>query len=698
MRVPGRFALLAGVLTASTAAAQVPAGGEFQVNTWTTGRQSHSEAAIAPDGSFVVVWEGRPDPFTAHVFAQRYDARGAPQGGEFRLCGPTGYHIFPHMAMDGKGNFVVVWGGSYPAPLGVFGRRFDAAGAPLGAEFRVASASFNPGDVAMHPDGRFVVTGIAYNYLGDEDIGGWARRYAADGSPLGGPFLVNTYTTRAQQLPQAAFDGAGRFVIAWYSNTQDGSGYGVYAQRYAADGARLGGEFRVNSYTTEDQMFVAADAAPEGDFVVTWSSFGQDGSGRGVYAQRYDGSGAPRGGEFQVNSYTIFDQTSPVVAVAEAGRFVVAWSSFSQDGSSYGAFAQRFEESGARLGAEFRVNVFTPGVQATSDVAVDRVGNITTSVISNLQDGNDYGVFGRRYGGLLPTALAVDTSGNGVLEPGETADVRPSWRNVNGASQAFAGALIDSLGTQTVTDPSGDYGTVPDGAVGACTDCYAVAVADPVPRPAAHLDTAVLESISPDAHGQQKWWRLHLGRSFTDVPPANPFYRFVETLVHYWVTGGCTAETYCPLTGTTREQMSAFVLVAKEGDGYVPPACGPTPVFADVPASSVFCRWIEELARRGVVSGCGGGNYCPTANVTREQMAVFVLRTLDPTLTPPACGTPMFADVPATSLFCRWIEELARRGVVTGCGGGSYCPTAAVTREQMGVFIAVTFGLTLYGP
>jgi len=65
---------------------------------------------------------------------------------------------------------------------------------------------------------------------------------------------------------------------------------------------------------------------------------------------------------------------------------------------------------------------------------------------------------------------------------------------------------------------------------------------------------------------------------------------------------------------------------------------------------------------------------------------------------PPACTTPMFNDVPASSPFCRWIEELARRGVVTGCGNGAYCPTADVSREQMSVFLASTFGLTLYGP
>jgi hypothetical protein len=195
-----------------------------------------------------------------------------------------------------------------------------------------------------------------------------------------------------------------------------------------------------------------------------------------------------------------------------------------------------------------------------------------------------------------------------------------------------------------------------------------------------------------------KTWTLHVGDSFTDVAGGS-FYRFVETLFHRGVTGGCATGQYCPAANTAREQMAVFVLVSKEGTGYSPVACG-TPVFPDVPASSPFCKWIEELVRRGVASGCGGGNFCPGAAVTREQMAVFVLRTLDPALNPPACtaGSEMFGDVPASSAFCKWIEELARRGVVTGCGGGNYCPAADVTREQMAVFLVATFGLTLYGP
>jgi len=347
------------------------------------------------------------------------------------------------------------------------------------------------------------------------------------------------------------------------------------------------------------------------------------------------------------------------------------------------------------------VNVFTTGLQFEAAVASDDVGNVVSAWTDDGRDGETLGVFVQRFGGLRPTALDVDTAGNRVWEQGESVDVRPTWRNVNGAAQTFAATLTNLVGpagaTYTLVDGAGTYGTVPNGTSAPCTDCYVVSVNNPATRPTQHWDASAVESITPDTQGQQKEWLLHIGNSFTDVPNSSGFYRFIETLLHNSITGGCGGTNYCPANSTTRDQMSVFVLVAKEGAGYVPPACAPPNLFNDVPETSPFCRFIEELANRGVVSGCGGGNYCPSQAVTRDTMAVFVLRTLDPALNPPACTTPVFADVPASNPFCRWIEELARRGVVSGCGGGNYCPTQPVTREQMGVFIGVTFGLTLYG-
>jgi hypothetical protein len=294
--------------------------------------------------------------------------------------------------------------------------------------------------------------------------------------------------------------------------------------------------------------------------------------------------------------------------------------------------------------------------------------------------------------------LVVDAGGNGVLQPNETAVVvAPSWRNTGTNPLALTGALTNFTGpagpTYTINDAAADYGTIPVATNQACTNCYAVTVTSTT-RPVVHWDATALETVTPSA--TTKNWLLHVGDSFTDVLATNPFYRFIETILHKGITGGCTAATYCPANSTAREQMAVFVLVAKDGPTANPPACG-TPIFTDVPASSPFCRWIEELSRRGVVAGCGANLFCPSDAVTRAQMAVFVLRTLDPALNPPACTTPIFNDVPANDPFCRWIEELSRRGVVVGCGGGAYCPNAPVTREQMAVFLTQTFTLTLYG-
>jgi uncharacterized repeat protein (TIGR01451 family) len=180
---------------------------------------------------------------------------------------------------------------------------------------------------------------------------------------------------------------------------------------------------------------------------------------------------------------------------------------------------------------------------------------------------------------------------------------------------------------------------------------------------------------------------------FIDVPPGHVFHNHVNTLARNQVTGGCGGGNYCPNASVTREQMAVFLLVSKEGAGYAPPACT-TPQFADVPCSSPFARWINELALRGITGGCGGGNFCPTAAVTREQMAVFLLATKEPPgYVPPACTTPVFGDVPCSSPFARWINELAARGITGGCGGGNYCPSAPNGRGEMAVFLVVTFGL-----
>ncbi|MDB5987018.1 MAG: hypothetical protein JWR16_2071 [Nevskia sp.] len=141
-----------------------------------------------------------------------------------------------------------------------------------------------------------------------------------------GPVLrVNTYATGDQQAPAIASDGAGNYLVVWQSDGEDGSLAGIYAQRYAANGTRLGGEFRVNSYTTNMQILPAVAMNAAGAFVIVWDSVGQNGNGLGVYGQRYAANGAPLGGEFKLNTSTNDMSTQIGIAIDASGNFAVAW-------------------------------------------------------------------------------------------------------------------------------------------------------------------------------------------------------------------------------------------------------------------------------------------------------------------------------------------------------------------------------------
>ena len=121
--------------------------------------------------------------------------------------------------------------------------------------------------------------------------------------------------------------------------------------------------------------------------------------------------------------------------------------------------------------------------------------------------------------------------------------------------------------------------------------------------------------------------------------------------------------------------------------------------FSDVAFNDLFDLLISKLVAGGITAGCGGGNYCETASVTRQQMAVFVLKSKHGIcFTPPPCQG-VFADVPCSSSFAPWIEQFAAEGITGGCGGGSYCPTTAVRRDQMAVFLLKgKFGSTFTPP
>ena len=105
---------------------------------------------------------------------------------------------------------------------------------------------------------------------------------------------------------------------------------------------------------------------------------------------------------------------------------------------------------------------------------------------------------------------------------------------------------------------------------------------------------------------------------------------------------------------------------------------------------------LPSSIRRVATGGCSATSYCPAAAVTREQMAIFLLRTVSGAdYVPPPCTVPMFVDVPCSRSTAPWINELARRGITTGCSPGLFCPTTAVRRDEMAVFLARALALPL---
>jgi len=179
---------------------------------------------------------------------------------------------------------------------------------------------------------------------------------------------------------------------------------------------------------------------------------------------------------------------------------------------------------------------------------------------------------------------------------------------------------------------------------------------------------------------------------FADVPPGYWAFPFIEALARAGITAGCGGDNYCPTAPVTRAQMAVFLERGMNGSGYSPPAATGN-VFLDVAASDFAASFIEQLASDGITAGCGDSNYCPNAEVTRDQMAVFLLRAKYGSSYSPPAATGVFGDVDLAHWAVHWIEQLAAESITVGCGGGNYCPDAVVTRDQMAVFLVRTFGL-----
>ena len=382
----------------------LPGGSETRVNTRTANFQASPSVAMDAVGDYVVAWQSLGQDGSGYdIFAQRYNVAGTALGGEFHVnTYTTSNQTFPKVAMDAAGDFVVTWvsfGQIGSSDSNVYAQRYNAAGITQGSEFQVNTSTAGnqlAASIAMDTTGDFVVSWASFGQDGS-GYGIYAQRYNTTGMALGGEFQVNSVTASNQTTPSVSIDAVGDFVVAWTSSGQDGNGTGIFAQRFLATGAAQGSEFRVNTFAISNQISPKVAEDGIGDFVVTWSSYGQDGGSYGIYAQRYNAAGIAQGSEFLVNSTKSNNQTNSSVSMDTIGEFVVTWGSQGQDGSGYGIYAQRYNSAGVAQRSELRVNTYTTGDQNFPSIAIDVAGDFVVAWSSDGQDGSGTGIYAQRY-------------------------------------------------------------------------------------------------------------------------------------------------------------------------------------------------------------------------------------------------------------------------------------------------------------
>ena len=371
----------------------------------------------------------------------------------------SGQQEKPDIAVGSLDNFVITWQSDQQDGdgFGIFGRAYNTSSSPVASEFQVNTSTQNDqtdAAVAMNSSGNFVVTWLSNQSNGR---GLYAQQFRSTGERIGSEFRVTTGTFQQQTNPDLSMDALGNFVVVYESRGQnsnsfgqDNSGSGIFAQRFDQTGAIVGSEFRVNTRTDGNQTAPTVAMNGLGNFVVTW--VGPSGSGNGIFGQRYNNAGQPLGLEFQVNSATQGNQAAPSVAYDDNGNFVVAWQGRGgQDNDGDGIYAQRYDSNGNPVGGEILVNDTTRGDQVTPSVAIDSGGAFTIVWSGRSSNNRQTVIYGQQFfsngsrdgGEFQVNDSSSDDQVNPVVALSPTADFIAAWENQdNGNSDILARTTV----------------------------------------------------------------------------------------------------------------------------------------------------------------------------------------------------------------------------------------------------------------
>jgi hypothetical protein len=383
-----------------------PVGPESLVNGTTAGTQVYAATgtgagqvntvAVDGQGDYVVVWQGNGPGDPNGVFARVFDAAGNPRTGEVLVnTTAAASQALAVVAVDASGDFAVAWDGGGQ----VRARVFSLSGAPHTGQFQVSTkaTSFVTG-IAMDTAGDF---SVLYGGPGSSSAPIWYfQRYSLAGQAQGSAVKVAA-PTLINGPSSIAMDGNGNMVVTWDDNTSSNS-LDVFAQRYDASSRKLGGTLTVNTTTAGIQWPPSVGRDSGGAFVVAWD----DRQLNAKAAQLFNADGTKNGSPF-VLAPNYEERTS--IGMDASGNAVFTW------GDGANIYARRYTAAGVPMENTFLVNTTIDQLQALPSVAVTGTGNFVASW-SGKGAGDDSGVFAQRYaaggsGGMAPGYATVFGTG-----------------------------------------------------------------------------------------------------------------------------------------------------------------------------------------------------------------------------------------------------------------------------------------------
>ncbi|MCB1516995.1 MAG: hypothetical protein KDJ19_05185 [Hyphomicrobiaceae bacterium] len=444
-------------------AAVTKLGSEFQVNTTAAGAQDNPAIAALANGGFVIAWES-PDASSDGIFAQRYDANGGLDGIEMQInTTTTSQQTMPTIVGLSDGRFAVTWQSTQGTAFWqVITKIFAADGNVTTDELRLDAVANNITNTS--PRAAALANGyyaVAFSPIDPSQTGIGVTIVKNDGTIDQSQTFANTFTTSYQRAPAIATLEDGGFVVIWESYNQEAhssGSYGVFGQRFDNTWSPVGDEFQVNLKESDDQTNADVIGLANGGFLVMWESVHVEdspGASRGVVGRLYHQYGTSISAEININTTEYGAQDHVRATALPDGGFLVTWESFNQDGSGAGVFGQRFDANGAKLGGEFQVNTTSFSTQSDPEVAVLANGGFVITWESWGQDGDQIGVFAQRYKAQLFGTTDDDTisddiganwidgrSGNDDIHGNGGADV---IRAGGGNDRVYGGAKNDII-------------------------------------------------------------------------------------------------------------------------------------------------------------------------------------------------------------------------------------------------------------